>query len=439
MSLPPEQFRSRTGLVALALLFMTTAFILAKTGRDALYFQDRGIFQLPIVYISITMLTPLMAMIILALMRSVGPRAARLLVPLLVAGLLVMYSFLATAGGGILNTMFFMLIPLAWGVLFSMSWLLAADLLEKANTPQLARGYSLIAAASILGGVFGSALAHAMSNYLEPRHLVIASAVSLVVSTTLLALAQRSFPSTTRVAIALAEPRQRMPHLPEYFEVLRGKYSGLLFVLAVLTGLVGVLVEFQFYLAAAASGNTGQENARFFASFYFVLSGAALLVQVFVTPRVQRLLGVPGSLLILPVFMMAGAAALVAMGGSIALRSGVRVAEGGLKSSVHRSNWEQTYLAVERTKRVMAKVVIDGMGTRLGEGLAGVLLLIWLEFVIGSYDIVGQDISWVSYTLLIGALAWVLLTRKLKQRFTDTGATDEVQIRSHQNIPLPDS
>ena len=46
--------RLQTLLPALGLGLLTTAFIVAKTGRDALFFQGSGgLLQLPLVYINI--------------------------------------------------------------------------------------------------------------------------------------------------------------------------------------------------------------------------------------------------------------------------------------------------------------------------------------------------------------------------------------------------
>ena len=50
----PSHERSQTLLPALALGLTTLAFIIAKTGRDALFFQGSGgLLQLPLIYIKI--------------------------------------------------------------------------------------------------------------------------------------------------------------------------------------------------------------------------------------------------------------------------------------------------------------------------------------------------------------------------------------------------
>jgi len=46
--------RQRTLYPALCLGILTAAFIIVKTGRDALFFQGKGIFHLPVAIMMIT-------------------------------------------------------------------------------------------------------------------------------------------------------------------------------------------------------------------------------------------------------------------------------------------------------------------------------------------------------------------------------------------------
>ncbi len=104
-----------------------------------------------------------------------------------------------------------------------------------------------------------------------------------------------------------------------------------------------MLIEFQFYWAASASGAGEREQSRYFANLYLLLNAAALTVQLVVMPRVQRSLGIVGSLMVMPA-MLLGGAVLVSLSAGLAARGALRVTEGGLKASIHRANWEQAFL-----------------------------------------------------------------------------------------------
>lgn len=45
------RIRSASRSIALGMLLITASLVLVKTGRDALYVQQRGIFDLPIAYV----------------------------------------------------------------------------------------------------------------------------------------------------------------------------------------------------------------------------------------------------------------------------------------------------------------------------------------------------------------------------------------------------
>src|SRR5574342_1153119 len=74
-----NQKRLQSLLPALALGLATAAFIIAKTGRDALFFQGSGgLLQLPLIYINIGAASLPLAIIFVKAMKVWGARPARL-------------------------------------------------------------------------------------------------------------------------------------------------------------------------------------------------------------------------------------------------------------------------------------------------------------------------------------------------------------------------
>lgn len=419
--------------VAAALFFMTAAFVLTKTGRDALYFQGRGLYDLPGAYLGIALLSVPTALVMLDLMRRLGPRNARVLAPLVVSALLVSFHTVLLPGAGFAMTAFFIFVPLAFGVLFSVAWLLVADLLEGAPRSELARAYSLVGATSILGGALGGLVARALALKVEPTTLVLMGAFALALSAALLAWTQSRFPPYADFSTPPTTGSE-----PPGVPALSGhQYLWLLLGVGMTGSLVGVLVDFQLYLAAATSGNTARENARFFASVYLFLNAAALVVQLYLMPRIQRAIGVHGSLLILPAALLGAATGLLA-GATLATRTLLRITDGGLRASIHRVNWEQAYLPLDRAHRATAKVWIDGAAARVAEGLAALVLYLWLAFVVAGRPLVGQPTSWMTYLLLAALVLWVVLTRTLASRLKPwVSDVSESELRAA--VPLPDT
>jgi len=160
-------------------------------------------------------------------------------------------------------------------------------------------------------------------------------------------------------------------------------------------------------------------------------------MQVIATPLLQRWFGVYGSLLILPAALL-GASMVVASSASALARAGLRVTEGGLKSSIHRSNWEQAYLPLTRPHRAVAKLMVDGVAARFGEGTAAAILLWWLNSLMHHQHSAEQHATWMSYMLLAGSSMWFVLTVALRRSRTAPGLIPEGEEEFRPDIPIPD-
>jgi len=191
--------------------------------------------------------------------------------------------------------------------------------------------------------------------------------------------------------------------------LLRRPYVLVLTGISGLAALAALFIDFQFYAAAMLSGNN---NARFFAGFYTVLNAAALVVQLVVAPWLQSRLGVGGTLMLLPAALL-GSAGVFSTTATVEARAVVKVTEGGLKSSIHRSMWEQVYLPIERGQREMTKAVVDGAIARVSEGLGAAVLYAWiLSTSVGLEEL---DLRWISWAILGVVAAWIMLTRYLNR------------------------
>ena len=170
-------------------------------------------------------------------------------------------------------------------------------------------------------------------------------------------------------------------------------------------------------------------DAAFFANFYIILNTASLGLQLFVAPRIQSRIGVAGSLLILPASLL-GLSGAFGFAGSFLGRSSVKVAEGGLKSAIHRSAWEQAFLPIETDCRGFGKIVVEGLSARMAEGLGAVLLLVWMSYT--AFVPENPDLTWITVGSIFFLVVWVLLTGYLSRLNTETPSGDVV-------TPLPDS
>src|SRR5437773_3416635 len=107
-------------LPALSLGLLTAAFIIVKTGRDALFFQGSGeLLQLPLIYINIGAASLPLALIFVKAMKIWGARPARLGVLTLAAAVMASAAPFLEPGDNKLLLAMFMFIPAIFGLLFA--------------------------------------------------------------------------------------------------------------------------------------------------------------------------------------------------------------------------------------------------------------------------------------------------------------------------------
>ncbi|MGH7794803.1 MAG: hypothetical protein ACREQ2_07885 [Candidatus Binatia bacterium] len=402
----------RTGLPALALGLTTLAFITAKTGRDALFFQGSGgLLQLPLIYINIGVASLPLAIIFVKAMKLWGARPARIGVLTLAATMMGSAAPFLESGDNTLMLAMFMFIPAIFGLLFASLWLLASDIFEKTGRRAAARAFSRIGAATLAGGMTGGLISKGVAPFLDPKWLIFSGAVVIFGVVALVRHIHCAFP--TNLAKKDSDNKKS-----GFLTPLKNKYALTLLFISMTGALAGLLIDFQFYAAAAGAGMGPRGNANFFANFYVLLNFSSLLLQLFATPKIQDKIGLRGGLMVLPLALIGGATFATAAATALS-RSVLRVTEGGLRSSVHRSIWEQAFIPVDTAERSSVKIVVDGVAARVAEALGAVAILLWLGQVApgGMLDM-PLDTRWMSWVILATVVIWLVITQKLRVQAT---------------------
>jgi AAA family ATP:ADP antiporter len=430
-----SEFRNRRIGAATALFLLTAAFTLVRTGRDAAYVSGKGVLALPLTYVAVAALSLPQAMLLIRLIDRWGIRRTRVAVLGVLAVTMASYAHLLTPGSSALMSAFFVAVPLLFAVAFSTTWLIGTEFFERAPESARAHAFSWLGGASILGGVAGSLAARSSATRLAPSALVGLGAALVLCSTVVVGMAHRRHPATR---LPEEQPVRVLPQRMFQGATLRLPRVWLLILAAGAASATGVLLEFQFYVSAA--GGSVADTASYFATTYLVLNTLALSLQLLVSPRLQARLGVGASLLPLPLTIAGGAAMLLLMpspGG----RAALRVAEGGLKSGMHRTSWEQTFLALEHRDRPAAKALVEALGARMAEGLAGGLLLLWLKLLgdpkmLDLAWVIEVSAVWATVALLLLGLVWVALTIVLarslgRDRVRETSSCEDAPFGDH--------
>jgi len=406
---------SKTLYPALALGILTAAFIIAKTGRDALFFQGKGIFQLPVATIMIAGASLPLAILFVKVMTTWGARPARLAIIFLAASVLSLTAPFLEAGDSALLFNIFIFIPSVFGIIFASLWLLASDIFETTPKPEAARAFSRIGASSLAGGMTGGFIAKGLVPILEPKWLILIAALMILGVLALVVHTHGKFPSN------IAPKKAQGDQKSGYLAPLAKPYTLTLLFIAMTGALAGLLIDVQFYISATSANMGAKGNAGFFANFYIMLNFSSLLLQLFATPKIQDKIGVGGGLMILPFALVGGAgfASAAATAFSLAV---LRVTEGGLRSSVHRSIWEQAFIPVDSSERSLVKIAVDGIGARLAEGIGAGALYIWVQNVAPGGVVAGPlNTNWMAWLTLATVGVWLFITQRLRAQTQQPG------------------
>ncbi|HEX2226517.1 MAG TPA: hypothetical protein VHM64_05215, partial [Candidatus Binatia bacterium] len=199
-----------------------------------------------------------------------------------------------------------------------------------------------------------------------------------------------------------------------FLKPLANPYALTLLWIAMTGALAGLLIDVQFYISATSAGMGSKGNANFFANFYIMLNFSSLLLQLFAAPKIQEKIGIRGGLMILPFALIGGASFASAAATAFSL-SVLRVTEGGLRSSIHRSVWEQAFIPVDSGERSVVKLAVDGIGARVAEGTAAAGLYIWIQRVApGGAVATPLDTSWMAWVTLAIVIVWLSITHRLQ-------------------------
>ena len=410
--------RSKTLLLALALGVTTLAFIVAKTGRDALFFQGSGgLLQLPLIYINIGAASLPLAIVFVKAMKVWGARPARLGVFTLAASVMVLASPFLQPGDSKLLLGIFVLIPAIFALMFASLWLLASDIFDKTEKSQAARAFSKIGAATLAGGMSGGLISKALAPHFDPQWMIFLAGIVIFGAIGLIRHIHGAFP--TNISAQRDNPKTKFGFLAP----LSNNYAVTLLLISMTGALAGLLIDFQFYAAAASASMGAKGNADFFANFYILLNFSSLLLQLFATPKIQDKVGLRGGLMVLP-FALVGGATFATAAATAFSRSVLRVTEGGLRSSVHRSIWEQAFIPVDSTERSSVKIAVDGIAARIAEAIGAVAILVWLKQAVPDGVINMQlDTRWISWLLLVTVAVWLFVTRKLRVQVKSEAAS----------------
>ena len=359
----PRSIAGRVAVVAGTLFGVMTGHAILETARDALFLSSLPASRLPLVYLVIAGLAVVMA----ALNRRLTSRFAgsAVLALTLFGSAVCTAGFWVWAGHG--ETALYGLYVwtgLIATIVVVQLWLLVGDTFDPGHAK---RAFALIGAGGLIGATFGSALAGALLGVVGPRDLVLVASAVMALSGVVPAVAWRARAApkvrTSRRPRAEPEPEGLFAH----------PYLRRLLLLVALSQIVVTASDLLFKTAVASMVDP-DDLGSFFALVYTGLNGLSLVVQLVLASWVLRRFGVSRALWALPLLLGVGAVGFV-MTAALAPILFLKMVDGSLRHSLHRTGIELLYLPLPARLRERHRVTIEAVGGRGGQAAAAIAML----------------------------------------------------------------
>lgn len=301
-----------------------------------------------------------------------------------------------------------------WGLLLgvlliSQFWTLANGIYDPRQAKRL---FGFIGGGVMLGGMTGAGLTAAISETVGTNALLLWSAGALVASLVIVSLVlgrERRAAATGAVV-----DEERGVSLKRAFSLLGESRQIQLIALVIGFGSLGAaLIDQQLNMAAEQFRGAGRENAiaSFLAQVRFYISAAAFVIQVWVTPRIHRYLGIGFALVILPTNLGLTAALIIAYK-VLWAPAFASIMDRSFRYTVDKTTREVLFLPLPSQLRQEVKPFVDVTVDRVSRGLGALLMLVLIQpwgFALAWYQL--------SYASLGLAVLWYVMSFRAKREY----------------------
>lgn len=286
----------------------------------------------------------------------------------------------------------------------SQFWLQANLLFSSLEAKRL---FGIIGAGAIAGGISGGYLTSLFTQWIGSRNLLFVAAGFLIISMIICKRIWNEFLPEFHDARQAKKPKS----LQEYplKLIINSKHLTFLALIIGMSVLVAKLVEFQFSAIASENIQDPEKLTSYFGFWLSTANAISLSIQLILTQRLVRFLGVGRSLFLLP-----GALALssIAVLRAPVLWTGtlLKVIDVSLKQSVNKATNELLILPVPMAIKSQAKTYIDVFVDTAATGLGGLMLIFLIN---------GLDLSFRAVSVLIILLItlWIYFAIRVRHEY----------------------
>ncbi len=398
-----------TALLMFAYSFLAmTSYNIVKPITRSKFISGLGADNLPYVQLAAGLLIGVLMQLYSS---GIARLPRRAVIPVTQAGaaaLLVLFWFLFQSGASWVSVAFYVMGLILGILLISQFWTLANDIYDARQAKRL---FGFIGGGASLGGAMGAALTSLAVEEVGTDNLLLVSAAILGVCVALvIAIERRERVESDFTAIG----RERGVGGGEAFRMLSAsRHLQVIAWVIALAAIGATIIEQQLNMAAAALKGEGSTDAitAFLAQVTFYLSIIGFLVQVGLTSRIHRSLGLAFALLILPV-SLGTTAAIILLNSALWAPAAARVLDTSLRYSIDKTTREVLFLPLPSELKYRAKPFVDVTMDRFAKAVGALLLLVLIKPW-------GLGLTWqrLSYASLVVTGLWVYMAIRARREY----------------------
>ena len=415
-----------------AYLFLTmSSSVASKAARDALFLDRYRAIDLPYVDIAIAVLVGVVASIYIRFGHRTNLRNLQVgSLLFFAANALVFWSWtIATANeSGVLFIVIYLWVGVFSVLAPSQVWTLANQVM---TTREAKRSFGFIGSGAILGWIVGGLATRAGVSYFGTENMLAFVALSLLTCAAIVVLIWRRRPAYVGNDVpASGQERDTFP-LWSSLQLVRGSpYLRAIAALILISAVATTVAGWQFKAIAKAAVPNTDDLAMFFGTFNMIAGLMSLVLQLLLTARVLRTLGVGPALFIVPTAMMIGSAGVLVLG-SIVAAAALKASDQVLRYSIDKATVELLYLPVSSAHTFKVKSFIDTVVYRFGDASGGLLVLLFAA-------VLGWSPSQVSVVGIVLVGAWMVAAIVARKQYVENLRESIHQHRvDHERAMMP--
>ncbi len=364
--------RRRAGLLFAYLFLALSSYVATKATRDALFLERFTAGALPYADIASALGVTIVMAAYLRMGRRIALPILQMATLLLFAGASVVFWWLARGAQPAWMLVALYIWTSVFGVLLPVQvWTLANSVV---TTREAKRLFGLVGSGAIAGWIAGGLLTRTVARRASADALLLVTAAALAGCAPLVAAIWRE--RRAAAPAGASAPAARHGLRASLALIRRTPYLRAIAAIVGLASIATTVAAWQFRAVAKLSVPDTDALAAFFGTFNVYAGALSLLVQVLVTGRLLKRFGLGAALLVAPIALAGGSAALAltgTLGAAVLLKGSDQV----LRYAIDRPAFELLYLPLSDQQTFAAKSCIDTVVLRAGD-CAGSLLLIVL-------------------------------------------------------------